>query len=387
MLGSGVTALGVIRILSRAGVPAFASDGADLLIRNSRWYRPLPGDTPDPSREPLASWLQRLPLDRAVLMPCSDDWVRDVASLDPALRSRFPASVSSLDTVQRFVDKGRFAETLRSTGTPHPFSKIVDEEDQLADVPDQVFESAILKPRDSQAFMRRYGFKAYHVSSRDEAATTLRRLIAEGHPVILQEYIPGPPTNHFFVDGFVDRAGTVRASFVRQRLRMHPPDFGNSTYMVSVRPEMAAQAVDSITALLRSVAHRGIFSAEFKRDDRDGRFKLLEVNIRPWWYVDFAARCGVDVCLMAYADALEHEVPTLERYKIGRTAVFPYSDYFACVALREAKQLSLGQWAKSWLTSTQPVFQPSDPLPGLIATSRILTAFVRNRLQRASSRR
>jgi len=47
-----------------------------------------------------------------------------------------------------------------------------------------------------------------------------------------------------------------------------------------------------------------VFSAEFKFDERDGLFKILEVNARPWWYVDFAARCGVDVCRMAYRDAL-----------------------------------------------------------------------------------
>ena len=51
-----------------------------------------------------------------------------------------------------------------------------------------------------------------------------------GLDVMLQEYIPGPPTCHYMVEGFVDRIGRPVARFVRQRLRMFPPDFGDSTY-------------------------------------------------------------------------------------------------------------------------------------------------------------
>ena len=114
--------------------------------------------------------------------------------------------------------------------------------------------------------------------------------------VVLQEYIPGSFTEHYFVDGYVDRAGQIKALFARRRLRIYPPDFGNSTAMVSVALARSAQAVDSVRRVLGAVGYHGIFSAEFKRDPRDGQFKLLEVNTRPWWFIDFAVRCGVDVC-------------------------------------------------------------------------------------------
>ena len=56
--------------------------------------------------------------------------------------------------------------------------------------------------------------------------------------------------------------------------------------------------------LLARVNYRGIFSAEFKRDARDGQYRILEVNTRAWTYVEFASRCGVNVCEMAWQDAL-----------------------------------------------------------------------------------
>ncbi|MEP6492884.1 MAG: hypothetical protein ABJF01_09415 [bacterium] len=380
-----MTPLGAIRILGRRGLEVYTAETSDPLLRASRWFRPPPmkrGAVAAPDSRPLEDWLRDLDCERAVLMPCSDHWVSTIAALDPSLREQFPASVPTPSVLKRFVDKGEFAQLLLETGTPHPYSKVVDSRADLADVPEAVFSSAILKPRDSQNFMSHYGVKALHVSSRANAAEQLDAVVAAGFPLILQEYIPGPATNHFFVDGFVDRFGAVQAVFVRQRVRMFPLDFGNSTAMISTEVDAAAGAVASITALLSRAGYQGIFSAEFKRDPRDGIFKILEVNARAWWYVDFAARCGVDVCGMAYENALGHPVATVARYAVGQTLVFPYYDYFACAALRDRGELSLWAWFRSWFGTMQPVFQFADPVPGLRSFFEVAGPFVSRRLRR-----
>ena len=52
-----------------------------------------------------------------------------------------------------------------------------------------------------------------------------------GIGVPAQEYIPGPPDQSYFVDGFADCTGEIRALFSRRRVRMFPADHGNSTFM------------------------------------------------------------------------------------------------------------------------------------------------------------
>jgi predicted ATP-grasp superfamily ATP-dependent carboligase len=383
VLGTGVTALGTLRIFGRDGITPIVADSGDALLRSSRWYRKLPPGIEPLGTRVLADWLAALPIDRAVLLPCSDHRVSQVAALPAALRERFPASVPTPQTLSYFVDKGEFAPLVGAMGVAHPFSKPLADARDLDDVPDAVLADAMLKPRDSQSFIEYFLTKALRVSSRAEAVTQLARVREAGFAVILQEYIPGPPTEHFFIDGFIDRHTTVRAVFVRRRLRMFPLDFGNSTAMVSVEPSAAAQAVAAITSLLQRVGYRGIFSAEFKRDPRDGVFKILEVNTRAWWYVDFAARCGVDVCKMAYQDALNEPVETVEHYDVGRPLVFPYHDYFACKELRREGRLSVRAWIRSWIGAMQPVFQLQDPAPGLLALARTMTGLVRNRVGRA----
>ena len=96
---------------------------------------------------------------------------------------------------------------------------------------------------------------------------------------------------------------------------------------------------------------------------RDGAFNLIEVNARPWWYVEFAARCGVNVCELAIRDALSEPVETISKYAVGRRCVFPYYDLQAVRAELSAGRLGLLGWALSWLGPYQPVFRWSDPLP------------------------
>jgi predicted ATP-grasp superfamily ATP-dependent carboligase len=336
--------------------------------------------------EPIESWLERLPFERAVLIPCSDRWITRIAELPRQLRNRFPASLSEPQVLHNLVDKAAFAKRLQEKEIPHPYSKTLDSHDDLVDIPDRVFEAAILKPRDSQSFQEQFGVKAFHVSGRAEVAERLQTIRTKGLDAIVQEYVPGPATHHYFLDGFVDRHGRMRGLLVRQRLRMYPADFGNSTAMISVAPDAAAQAIESIQQLLSTIGYRGIFSSEFKLDARDGLFKILEVNARPWWFVNFTARCGVDVCSMAYSDALGEDVPSVDTYQVGRREVYPYTDFFACRALQRRGELSLWSWFRSWFGATQTVFQWSDPLPATAGAVEILTAFLRKRLSRFSPR-
>jgi predicted ATP-grasp superfamily ATP-dependent carboligase len=186
-----------------------------------------------------------------------------------------------------------------------------------------------------------------------------------GIGAVVQEYIPGPPDRHYFIDGFVDRFGRVRALLSRRRKRMYPADYGNSTFMETVALDTVSEAIESLKALFDDIAYRGIFSAEFKHDPRDGHFRLLEVNVRPWWHVEFAALCGVNVCELSYLDALELPVPERFSFPIGTRHVLMPNDVFAYLRLRQNGGLAFRSWASDLWGASEAVFRWNDPLPAL----------------------
>lgn len=363
-LGSGITLLGVLRTLSEVNAEVIALPDIDRVTRRSRWYRAGPPALSGINADMLARYLEILPVP-TVLMPCSDLWARTVAALPAEVLARYPASVAPLQALDLLVDKAGFSATLDRLRLPHPATRLMKSVHDFDLVSDTVLQRSFLKPVHSQQFFARFGVKAFRIADRSSAQDRLAECIAGGFQMMLQEYIPGPPTNHYFIDGFVDRFGVVRALFARRRLRMSPPDFGNSTLMVSVAVSDTDNASATLKALFADIGYRGIFSAEFKRDPRDGVFNLIEVNARPWWYVEFAARCGVNVCSLAIRDALGEPIETISEYAVGRRCVFPYYDLQAVRAELSAGRLGLLGWARSWLGAYQPVFRWSDPLPAV----------------------
>ena len=370
--GEWLWGLSMVRSLGRHGVPVYATGTKRSFVSYSRWHRPVPtewGEPPNPGT--LADYLARVSRESMVLVPTTDNWALAVARLPAPLAARFPASLSSPETLEALIDKGRFAATLERLGVPHPRTVCLGLDPDRADLPADAFTDAFLKPCNSSAFRSRFGVKALHFRTPDEAMSRAREAAKTGLEVMLQEYVPGPPSHHYMVEGFVDRTGRVGARFVRQRLRMFPPDFGDSTYMVSVPLDRVRAAVESLDRLLADVSYRGVFEAEFKYDARDGQFKLLEVNARPWYFIGFAADCGVDFCAMAYRDALGLAVEPVNTYPPGRHCVVG-SDRFACWALYRQGQLSAWAWLRSWLGARQMLFAWDDPVPGFARILRSL---------------
>ena len=384
LLGSGLTVLGALRLLNRAGCDPVVLAGDAGIATRSRHYRAAPrssGSTP--AEVDLPAYLEQLPLSRAVLLPCSDAWMLRVARCAAVVAPRFPSAVSAAAVLEQLIDKWSLARLLVELDLPHPRTIGLEPGEPLPPLDEIPMDRAFIKPRDSAPFFARFGTKGIKVASRAELIRQLERIAPSGLAVQLQEYVPGPSTNHFYVEGYIDRTAELRSLFVRQRGRMYPPDFGNSTSFESVAPAVVPDAVETVARLLAHVRFRGIFSVELKRDARDGICKLIEINARPWWYVEFAGQCGANVLGHYVRDALGQPDTSDPGYEVGKRCVYPYYDYFACRELHARHELSLAAWARSWLTATQPVFRWSDPVPAVSASATL----VRDKITRAFSGR
>jgi predicted ATP-grasp superfamily ATP-dependent carboligase len=366
IMGSYITSLGAIRSLSRNGVTCYAVTPQLNYILKSRYYKPPPDGYPiltDSSK--LSDYLKNFPVERAVLIPCDDHWLQAVAEIREAVSDRFPTSMCGPEVLSRFVDKASFLQLLEETGVPHPPTYPLGSIEALELIKEKADADWFLKPADSQAFRMHYGCKAFRVRSYDDAVTRLEDATAAGYKMLLQEYISGPSSNHYFIDGFVDRHHEVKSVLTRNRRRMFPLDFGDSSYVVTVPHEEVAETVEIVKKMLRAVDFRGIFSVEFKRDVRDGQLKIIELNARAWAYIEFASQCGVDIAWMAYLDALEQEVPSIDPGPAVKSLCFMPNDFFAFLDLRRRGQLSTLQWIKSWWQAESTVFSWSDPAPSI----------------------
>ncbi len=383
VLGKGITALGAVQALGRRSTPLYVAGAPGSIVTSSRWYRRLPGEALEQESEAgLAARLEALDIPRLVLLPCSDAWVMAVSRLPARLRERFPASVAPTETLLRLTDKGRFAETLEDIDIPRPRTVLLREPRALEAVSEELLLTSFLKPANSGRFASQYGAKAIRPRGPEHAGALVAEAAGKGLELMLQEFIPGPPTRHHFLDGFVDRHGRVCGMLARRRLRMFPPDFGNSTLTESIALDEMRPARDALLKLLQAIRYRGVFSAEFKLDERDGLFKILEVNARPWWFVGLAAACGVDVCGMARRDALGEDVEAVSTYRIGRRCVYGRRDMDGWRAQPRQSRPPLASLLRSWIGAQQLTFSMDDPGPGLREMHGAIQKRIRRRFGR-----
>jgi predicted ATP-grasp superfamily ATP-dependent carboligase len=367
--------VGVLRCLHLTNIPTFVASPPGDAITRSRFYRPLPGSDPWQGAidARVGDALRALPFDEAVVIPSADDtalWLSAVPGSDLANRVR--VSTSARSTLETLQDKTKFAAYLKHTDIPHPRTFLIASAADVDAVPYEELDSTFLKPADSQTFSEITGAKALRVASRDELARVWSDLAGRGFTLMAQEYIPGPPTSHYFVDGFRDGLGRITGLFARRRVRMHPVDFGNSSYCRSIPLDEIPDAVGNLVELVTRLDYRGIFSAEFKRDARDGKLRIIEVNTRAWTYVEFAARCGVNVCAMAYDDALDRPVAMASKaYAIGQGCVDLHRDINAVRSGAANAPLAKILW--QWAFAHFHTFRLDDPGPGLHAARNMFS--------------
>jgi D-aspartate ligase len=368
VFGGDVTGLAVLRSFGRNGIPAYtATATASAHLDRSRWYRPAPGGPVEETADGtvLAEGLRRLRVPEAVLVPASDDWSLALASLPEEMAASYPATVGSHRVLRTLIDKERFAALAEELGVPAPRTIPSARVESLDEVAEADLPRFFLKPRNSQEFARRFGVKALRLTDRRSAELQLQKVGEAGLEVVLQEFIQGPPTNHVFLDGYVSRDGELRACLARRRLRMHPPLFGNSTRSVTIPLAEVAPALEDLLRLFEGIGFSGFFDAEFKHDERDGKFKIFEVNGRPWWQLELAESAGLNVCRLAYLDALGEQLPPRPDYELGRTWVHPVPDMRAWWGgLRDGTRTG-GFPLRAWLGGANAVFSPDDPMPGL----------------------
>jgi D-aspartate ligase len=114
-------------------------------------------------------------------------------------------------------------------------------------------------------------------------------------------------------------------------------------------------------------------------------FKILEINARPWWYVEASACVGMDVCRMAYHDALGLTVEPVTSYKAGQYLGILPVDFRAWHEERMQGGPGFLYWLRSWRRVKSTPFHWDDPLPALAFISQQLSDYVRTTHKRAPS--
>jgi predicted ATP-grasp superfamily ATP-dependent carboligase len=129
--------------------------------------------------------------------------------------------------------------------------------------------------------------------------------------VIVQEWIEGSNDSIYFCLCYMSPRTSV--AFTGRKGRSWPPQIG-LTASCWAAPEVAEELEDLTIRFFRSIGlTNGFASMEYKRDQRDGRFRFVEPTVgRTDGQVEISALCGINLCHVGYCDAAGQPWPPLK---------------------------------------------------------------------------
>ena len=294
------------------------------------------------------------------------------AELEPFYRFLLPQE----DLLAPLFNKVLFSQLAVKYALPVPYTLVVKSIEDLRGIAPRIRFPAIVKPAYSQDWVwdteeQREFFGTYkkalrRLNSLEELTRFCDALPRRSTGFLIQAYIEGRDETIVSFHAYFDEKSRCLGFFLGRKIRTYPPRTGGAVYVQTLHnPALAKLSIE----YLERIGFVGIVKIDYKWDEAEGNFKILEINPRFNLWQLLGAYAGVNLTVIAY------------RHQMGETVV-PPADYGEDVRLLFFKQdlrsfvfeyRKTGEWTlSSYVRSLAKktyyrVFVPDDPIPFIVS--------------------
>lgn len=221
-----------------------------------------------------------------LLIACGDTYANLLSSCGQELRPYYEFHSIPIKLNRQLSLKSSFYRTCEEHGLPYPQTKIVSADDvakkSYRDLP-FTFPVA-MKPANSTQWLdvdfpgRK---KAFIIDDAEELETLIKRSYEAGYTaeMIVQDFIPGDDSKMRVLNAYVDRNHKVRMMFLGHPLLEDPTPEAVGNY-AAIIPDYNEEICGPIRDFLEDISYVGVANFDMKYDERDGKYKLFEINLR-----------------------------------------------------------------------------------------------------------
>lgn len=278
---------------------------------------------PDSQSEPekLAAFLQQAAdgLKGAVIFPTRD---ADVVFLDryrDELKD-YRISIPPRSALIQALDKGSLVRCAQAAGVPAPKSLVAHNAEDLKKVPTELGFPCVVKPVSSYMWRGEDKWqavgcrKAFLADNWNDLSAEYERVSRVNPDVLVQEWIPGSTKDIAIMGAYFGENSEALGYFCARKLVQEPDDFGTGCVVQNVPLQ---EIVEPSVRLCKSLGYRGMAEIEYKRDEKTGEYKLIEINTRHWDWHQLAHMSGVNLTRVAYSDLTGHKLDAATPAKPG----------------------------------------------------------------------
>jgi len=282
-------------------------------------YRVCPdNENADTFRKNVAAVAAEFADRTVIVMGCGDSYVQ----LAARYRDTFPSNVIAPyirgELLDELINKEKFYALCDRYGVDHPATFIYDK--SMGHDFTLPWEGPyIAKPADSVAYWACGDHslaKVYICDTWEELLQALDHVYAAGYPdhMVLQEFIPGDDSYMRVLTNYSDRNGRVTMMCLGHvLLEEHSPHgIGNHAVILT---EHDGELEGKIKSLLENLHYTGFSNFDIKFDERDGKYKVFEINCRQGRSNYYVTGAGRNIARLVVEDRIEQQDKDLDIVK------------------------------------------------------------------------
>lgn len=257
--------------------------------------------------------------EKILLISSNETYAEFIAKNKKKLQKKYYFSYPSLKLERTLVNKSNFYKTFKNSCLDLPKTEYYNCKNDKTLKLDLKFP-IILKPANVIKFKHMWGTgnfkgqkKIYYLKNKSEVIEVINRFKDAGYDdiLILQEYIPGDDTHLFDAVVYCDKNSEVKLiSFAQIGLQEHMSSMiGNATVLIngySQYPGVEKQ-IKKIKKFMSSIKYQSFAEIDMKYDERDKKFKVLEINARQGRCSYYITPCGYNLVEILARDLIYNE--------------------------------------------------------------------------------
>jgi D-aspartate ligase len=313
VLGCHKIGLGIIRALGIENIPVIGvyysrmDMGYASRYISKHYLCPHPDNYPEEFIDFLTNKLSKK-FSGSVMIPSDDATLIPVSRNKNILEKHYKTAVCEWSITEKYIDKKFTYQLAEKIGVPAPKTFLPQSLDEaLLDTESTGFP-CLLKPTVSHSFFEKFRKKMLFIRNKEELCGIYNTMEQSGSEMMLQEFIPGDDKsgvnyNSYFMDG------KPVLEFTAQKMRLSPIKTGFPRVVVSKNiPEIFEPG----RKILHALGYEGFSCTEFKKDQRNGIYKLMEINGRQNLSTPLAVKSGINFPYVTYKHLVDGKFPDVK---------------------------------------------------------------------------
>jgi predicted ATP-grasp superfamily ATP-dependent carboligase len=371
VLGAGINGLGIIRSFEKTPIPVIAMSWYKDYGMSSRFCESA--ICPNPLKEEefiqfLIQYSKELSK-KPVLFATSDLFLIPMVKNMDILSEFYHIPVCEWNIFSKLIKKEYLYSLAEQLDIPCPKTKNVNKAEDFEGIMNDMQFPVIIKPSVNINFSKLLGEKAYILKNRPDLDQLIEKIIKtrlyEEH-IIIQEYIPGDVTSLYTITSYANKEHEIKGYSIGHKIRQYPPQTGT---IISGKVIHVEDILINAERFIKATKFYGISNIEFKKDDRDNTYKLMEINPRTGLWNLSVLECGINLPLMSYNDILGKEIK--QEYNKQKELIWlitPLDFYYSLWGYKKKNypeaDISFGEWKKSVKgKKVDATFKWYDPIP------------------------